>query len=189
MTERSIVYNDVSAEFYANREPRLQEWRQLRDAGVPLEALCRPSMVLAGKVVRDRPTGFSFARAGDLDAERAFLIAIEDEDGAMLDITAWQPGKSWLGLWLGTGWALGQGRMCDPRLGEEGALPVWRSPLEWLRASREGVVLIRASAAAYFLDDAGPLLAEDVAHAAELRRSLTRIGPRILVRAPDRRAA
>ena len=72
---------------------------------------------------------------------------------------------------------------------EAGALPVWRSPLNWLRAGREGIVLIRPTAAAYFLDDAGPLLAEDVAHAAELRRLMTRTGPRILVRDRDRRAA
>jgi hypothetical protein len=51
------------------------------------------------------------------------------------------------------------------------------------------MVLIRPVAAAYFLDDAGPLLAEDLAHASELRQLLTRTGPRILVRAPDRRAA
>jgi hypothetical protein len=189
MREASLMHHEIRDEFFANREPSVREWQELRRAGVELLALCRPTMVLAGQVVRDRPVGFSFARAGDTDAERAFLIAVEDEDGRILDIAAWQPMRSWVGLWLGRAWAFGQAGVHDPRLGEQGALPVWRSPLNWLRAGREGIVLIRPGAAAYFLDDAGPLLAEDLAHAAELRGLLTRTGPRILVRAPDRRAA
>ena len=143
MREASLMHHEIRDEFFANREPSVREWQELRGAGVALLALCRPTMVLAGQVVRDRPVGFSFARAGDTDAERAFLIAVEDEDGRFLDIAAWQPMRSWVGLWLGRAWALGQARVHDPRLGEEGALPVWRSPLNWLRAGREGIVLIR----------------------------------------------
>ena len=183
------MHQEIREQFFANREPSVREWQELRGAGVALVALCRPYMVLAGMVVVDGPAGFSFAAKATLMRQRAFLIAVKDEDGRFLDIAAWQPAKSWVGLWLGRAWALGQARVHAPRLGEEGALPVWRSPLNWLRAGREGIVLIRPGAAAYFLDDAGPLLAEDMAHASELRRLLTRTGPRILVRAPDRRAA
>jgi hypothetical protein len=189
MREASLMHHEVRDEFFANREPSVREWHELRRAGVGLDALCRPTMVLAGNVVIDRPTGFSFAQDAETDGHRAFLIAIHDEDGRWLDIAGWQPARSWTGLWLGMAWALGQDRVHHPRVGEGGALPVWRSPLSWLRAGRDGIVLIRPMVAAYFLDDAGPLLAEDVAHAAELRRLLTRTGPRILVRASDRRAA
>jgi hypothetical protein len=66
---------------------------------------------------------------------------------------------------------------------------VWRSPLDWLRQGRRGIVLLRSHAAAYALDDTGPLMAEDLEHGLELRRLLTRPGPRILVRRSDRRAA
>jgi hypothetical protein len=58
-----------------------------------------------------------------------------------------------------------------------------------LISGREGIVLIRPQAAAHSLDEAGPLIAEDVPHAAELRRLMTRTGPRILVRTQGRRAA
>jgi hypothetical protein len=189
MRNASLMADEVRDEFFANREPSLREWRQLREAGVPLDALCRPIMILAGSVVLDRPAGFSFAEPGDADAERVFLIAVHDEDGGFLDIAAWQPARSWVGLWLGRAWALGQERVLDPRAADHAALPVWRSPLNWLRAGRQGIVLVRPRVGAYVLDDAGPLLAEDVAHAVELRRLLTRSGPRILVRAPERRAA
>jgi hypothetical protein len=189
MREASLMHDEVRAEFFANSEPSLREWQGLRGAGVALHALCRPTMVLAGDVVVDRPSGFSFAQDGDADGHRAFLIAINDEDGRFLDIAGWQPAKSWTGLWLGTAWALGQASVLQPRMREMGALPVWRSPLNWLRAGREGIVLIRPTVAAYFLDDGGPLLAEDMAHAAELRRLMTRTGPRIFVRDHDRRAA
>jgi hypothetical protein len=189
MREASLMHDEVRDEFFANSEPSVREWQGLRGAGVALHALCRPIMVLAGNVVVDRPTGFSFAQEGDADGHRAFLIAINDEDGRWIDIAGWQPAKSWTGLWLGTAWALGQASVHRPRMGEAGALPVWRSPLNWLRAGREGIVLIRPTVAAYFLDDGGPLLAEDVAHAAELRRLMTRTGPHIFVRDRDRRAA
>jgi hypothetical protein len=103
MREASLMnHHEIRDEFFANREPSVREWQELRAAGVALLALCRPTMVLAGQVVRDRPVGFSFARAGDNDAERAFLIAVEDEDGRLIDIAAWQPMRSWVGLWLGT---------------------------------------------------------------------------------------
>jgi hypothetical protein len=189
MREASLMHDEVRGEFFANSEPTVREWLGLRGAGVALHALCRPTMVLAGNIIIHRPTGFSFAPDGDADGHRAFLIAINDEVGRWIDIAAWQPAKGWTGLWLGAAWALGQASVHRARMGEAGALPIWRSPLNWLRADRQGILLLRPTVAAYFLDDGGPLLAEDVAHAAELRRLMTRTGPRIFVRDRDRRAA
>jgi hypothetical protein len=184
-----LTHHDICEQFFANREPSLGEWRELRAAGVPLDALCRPQMVLAGDIIVDGPHTFGFAAKAGAAPERAFLIAVTHEGDRFIDIAAWQPARKWLGLWLGSGWALGQGGIDDPRLGAEGALPVWRSPLNWLRAGRDGIVIIRPEAAASLLDGAGPLLAEDVAHARALRELLTRTGPRILLRAPSARAA
>ena len=44
-----LTQHDVREQFFANREPSLGEWRELRAAGVPLDALCRPQMVLAAR--------------------------------------------------------------------------------------------------------------------------------------------
>src|SRR5215203_2485310 len=141
MREASLMHHRVRDEFFANSEPSVCEWQRLRGAGVALHALCRPTMILVGNVVVDRPTGFSFAQDGDADGQRAFLIAINDEDGRFLDIAGWQPARSWTGLWLGTAWALGQASVLQPRMREMGAMTDepqdhgWRAHLDLAHAA------------------------------------------------------
>jgi hypothetical protein len=74
-------------------------------------------------------------------------------------------------------------------MSEHAGLPVWRSPIGWLRARRKGLCLVRPKAAVHFLTDASPLLAEDAAHGAELKHLLTRPAPRILIPSPIKKAA
>ena len=111
--------------------------------------------------------------------ERAFLILVKDRDDCPIDIVAWQPLTGRLGTWLGSAWALGQGSVFKPRLSE--ALPVYRSPLNWLRSRGKGIVILNYRMALLHLDAAGPLLAEDEQHRAELEAALTPPTPRILV--------
>jgi hypothetical protein len=184
-----VTGRDVCKEFFASGTA-LPEWRSLRLAGVPLGALCNPQMILADDIVVEGPEHFAFARHSESSAgRRAVLMPVTDHAGQLIDIAAWCQDDHWLGVWLGRGWALGQDAVWRPRCHDEGALPVWRSPLDWLLAGRRGLLIIRRSAAPYTLENAGPLLAEDLAHAADLRRVLTRAGPRILVRYPETRSA
>lgn len=81
---------------------------------------------------------------------------------------------------------MGEGTIFAPRLESE-ALPVWRWPLDWLRADRRGIVLLKPQLAAQFLRDVGPLMAEDVEHGLELERQLTIAAPRIVVPAASAR--
>ncbi|TDR93059.1 hypothetical protein [Enterovirga rhinocerotis] len=120
---------------------------------------------------------------------RAFLILAEDTAGEPEDIVAWLPALGRTATWLGRAWGIGSGGAYHPRLAEHEGLPVWREPIAWLRAERRGVVLLKPRVAAGWLDDAGPLLAEDHEHGRELRAALTRPAPRILVPAEARRAA
>jgi hypothetical protein len=101
--------------------------------------------------------------------------------GAPVDIVGWQPAAGWLGTWRGVAWAINQETIYRPRLDEHRALKVHPTPLEWLRDECRGVVLLRPQLAAAFLCDAGPLLVDDAEFGAELRASLTRPAPRILV--------
>jgi hypothetical protein len=116
------------------------------------------------------------------------VFLVEDSVGP-IDVVAWQPQAQRIGSWRGLAWGLGQDRAYDARIGHDDALPVWRSPLDWLRADRRGIVILRPGLAGHFLDDAGPLLAEDPEHGRELKRALARPGPRILVRASNLRRA
>jgi hypothetical protein len=106
------------------------------------------------------------------------------------DVVAWSPSLNKLTTWLNRAWALGEEAVYQPRLSPQGELPVWRSPVGWLKARRKGLCLVRPKAAAYYLDDAGPLLAEDTAHGAELKQLLTRPAPRILIpSSPNKKVA
>ena len=182
-----LTQHDVREQFFAIASPawgngRVTRWSVARRA-LPT------ANVLAGDIIVDGPHSFglSAAKAGAAP-ERAFLIAVTHEGDRFIDIAAWRrPGTAQAVAQAAVGhWGR---RNRSPSLVAEGALPVWRSPLNWLRAGRDGIVIIRPEAAASLLDGAGPLLAEDVAHARALRELLTRTGPRILLRAPSARAA
>jgi hypothetical protein len=159
-----------------------RECRELERQGVPAEACER---VRGGYIVRCGSQFELEQHANHGRPERAFLFLVGDVQGAPADIVGWQPATSWLGTWRGLAWALGQESVYRPRLDEHAALKVHPTPLEWLRDGCRGIVLLRAHLAAAFLCDAGPLLVDDAEFGAELRASLTRPAPRILVATPS----
>lgn len=165
-----------------------RERRELERQGVSAETV---EWVRAGYVIRCSPATFEFEQHTDCGKpQRAFLFLVADVQGAPADVVAWMPATDWLGTWRGLAWALGQETVYRPRLDEHGALKVHPGVLDWLRDGCRGVVLLRASLAAAFLCDAGPLLVDSAEFGAELRASLTRHPPQILVattREPSRR--
>jgi hypothetical protein len=179
---------DVIHTFEARPRPLPHEVDSLVTRGVSSDALMMPTAVRAGHVVFDDLT-FEFERPDNPDAVRAFLFLVTDRQGAGRDLVAWTPQDGRLTTWLNCAWALGEERVLVPRLSPRNELPVWRTPLGWLRAKRKGVCLVRPMAAAHYLDCAGPLLAEDAAHGAELKQLLTRPAPRILILAPKQKVA
>ena len=172
----------LAGTFWANSNLLPREVTELARLGVPMDGLIGPPPIRAGYVLFDE-LGFEFDHHDRHGREgvRAFLFAITDPQGVCRDIVAWSPQLNRTATWLGRAWALGEERVYAPRLTDHGALPVWRDPLGWLRANRKGICLIRPKSAVHHLDDAGPLLAEDPEHGAELRRLLARPAPRILV--------
>jgi hypothetical protein len=61
--------------------------------------------------------------------------------------------------------------------------------MNWLKAGREGVVIIEANRAILELRDFGPLAVEDEAHSHELRALFRKREPEIFVPNAERRAA
>jgi hypothetical protein len=158
-------------------------------SGVAAETLAVPVPVRAGYVVFDA-LGFEFDHHTNTEAGvRAYLFLITDHQSVARDVIAWAPKQKCLATWLGRAWALGEEQAFTPRMSEHQALPVWRSPINWLQAGRKGVCLVRPKAAIHYLCDAGPLLAEDAIHGAELKQLLTRPAPRIIVPASSTRKA
>jgi hypothetical protein len=167
-----------------------REIDELMRLGVSADAIDKPAPLRGGRIVwvtRDR---FEFeAHVHYGPSQRAFLIGVRDVHGAPLDIVAWQPAANRLGTWRGLAWAINQDSIFRPRVQDSGALLVHRSPLEWLKIGRRGIVLIDARAATGYLHDAAPLLAEDAEHGLELRDRLTVPPPRIVIPAAAARAA
>jgi hypothetical protein len=176
--------------FYCSSPLLPREVEELERLGIPADTLAGPVPVGAGYVVFDE-YGFEFEQHTKHGTEgtRAFLFLVTDHQGVARDVVAWAPQLSKLTTWLGRAWALGEEKINDPRLTDHGALPVHRTPVCWLKARREGICLVRPQAAAHWLCDAGPLLAEDEAHGEELDQILTRPAPRILIPSSFKKAS
>jgi hypothetical protein len=100
--------------------------------------------------------------------EFAFVFACQTVDG-LSDLAAWQPSTGRLMTRLGAAGLLGQ------REAEEAhdditdrPVSVWRTPLNWLRAGRKGVVIIDRETAAHILGGL-PVIPEDEAFGRVLR--------------------
>ncbi len=182
----------LTGTFLSNFDLLPRERAEIVRNGVAESSIDTPTPIRAGHVVFADDGRFSFEqheRSLSVRSARAFLFLVDDMHGEPADIVAWQPALSRVASWRGAAWGIGQSKAYDVRMAEHDGLPVWRDPLDWLRAGRRGIVIIRPRLAAAWLSDAGPLVAEDFEHARELRSALTRPAPRILVPAVARRAA
>jgi hypothetical protein len=108
----------------------------------------------------------------------AYIFAIIDD--GIVDLVAWSPGDDRLATRLGRGGALGQGQLGIDGVGTtDRPLLVWRTPLDWLRTGRRGVVIADPAVAAPLF--AGAILqAEDKAHATEVSGTLRLPPPTVI---------
>lgn len=158
--------------------------------GVSSKAIGCPYAVLTGRVFFD--TGL--CRYCPLTTgEAALIFGILDEpfsdwgDLQPIDLVAWSPRSSAIGTRLGVAFALGEEHVGVDGLGTTGLpIPVHRTPLNWLRANRRGLVIVDWEKAAYELRGL-LLVAEDEGHRRELSRRLRLPPPAVTV--TERRAA
>ena len=148
----------------------------LRAQGVHPDPLSVPDLPCAASIVfSDHAPLFDFGdEAAEETTTKALIFLERNGFGEPVDLVAWtlKP-RPRLASWLGNSVLGADSLDAVWRLAEQRTLPVWRSPLGWLRAHRDGVVIVDGAAAAVALCAAGgPFMAEDFAHAAELRRLL-----------------
>ncbi|MDO8397973.1 MAG: hypothetical protein Q7T45_09135 [Bradyrhizobium sp.] len=126
---------------------------------------------------------FEFADEGDDRGEQVLTMGVISDNG-LIDAVAWHPATRRLAVWLGVGFALGEYKIRDHMENSSTGLPVFRSPLGWLRAGCEGIVIVRKTFAHIVLKKVPLLLAEDESHRIELVGMFPVGGarPRILVR-------
>ena len=139
--------------------PDERECRWLVDQGVNLDSIAMPRAVRAAPV-RFWQTTFDF----DDDGERS-LIFMEDRDSV-----AWQPRTGALACWRGVSFAINEDAINNPATYFAGGmLKVHRTPLEWLKADREGIVIVQSQFAYAYLRDAR-LVFDDPLHAERVKR-------------------
>jgi hypothetical protein len=153
--------------------------------GVPIEALASPIAVRAAHVCFDGRGRYVPNVVGDFA-----MILPATNPLSVTDWCAWAPRSGQTATRRGRGALLG-GHLVGRSIGDGVTippLPVFESPLDWLRASRHGIVILDPERAAVAL--AGVVIeATDNAHAAVLRRLLRIPAPVIRVRHSQRLAA
>ena len=129
----------------------------------------------------------------DLDpaGERALIFRAEDCD-EVIDLIAWQPRTGQLASWRGQAFCLGDvDDVFNPATYfADGALPVYETPLQWLLAEREGIVILRPDLAHAYLANCQRIAFSDAAHARRVERWLQPPKPTVeLLVAVEERAA
>ena len=172
---------DIEKRLYACDPLRQRNLDDFLAMGVSPTAIYQPDLVMRARVEFNSPwRRFEFATENNsADVADAYIFAARDTAGELSDLIAWTPATGQIASWLGVAALLGAERVLRPRLGE--GLPVYRTPLGWLQAERNGVVIVDQVEAADLLYVAAPLIVAERDNAAQLRRSLARPAPRILI--------
>jgi hypothetical protein len=139
--------------------PSTEAVRWLLAQGVAVETLARRWAVGANFVLFHPGGRYTPCVCGDF----AFIFACLTVDGVS-DLAAWQPSTGRLMTRLGAVGLLGQ-REAEEAHDDISARPVsvWRTPLNWLRAGRKGVVIIDREMAAHILGGL-PVIPDDAQH-------------------------
>jgi hypothetical protein len=134
--------------------------------------LANPDMVLkAGIILDDGGNTIVFEHHTDTDSGTdAFILPVEGTFG-IVDLIAFDPETGLLATWLGRAFAINEASIWEPNL-DGYPLPVWRDPIGWLKAKREGIVLLKPQQAYSYLDHLPGVIAEDVQHGEELEKLL-----------------
>jgi hypothetical protein len=112
--------------------------------GVSVEAIMEPTPIGTARV--RFIDGNTFVAAGTEAGTGALTFRISDVDGEVIDLAAWSPRTGEIGCWYGRGFALGQDQIDNPATYFGGyVLRVHATPLDWLRADRDGICIIEPS--------------------------------------------
>jgi hypothetical protein len=132
--------------------------------------------------------------AFDLDdeGERALTFRAEDR-GQVIDLIAWQPRTGKIASWRGQAFCLGDADdIFNPATYFAGdALRIHATPLDWLLANREGIVIVRPDLAPAYLSHCQRIRCSNAAYARQVEKWIQPRQPsaEILVEVEERAAA
>jgi hypothetical protein len=158
-----------SAEWQGLTYPTTEELERLSAHGVPPDAMAEPWPIRSARMVLDGLYGFDFNH----DGESALIFKAEDR-GEPIDLVAWQPSTGKFVSWHGNTFCLGDLDQIDnpATYFMGGALRVHADPLGWLRAYREGIVILRRDLTHAYLRNVRRLSFADTAYAQQVQQWL-----------------
>jgi hypothetical protein len=170
--QASSVSDLCRAEYWNARSLWQSDLDHFATLGISGLDLATPEMVFkAGIILEDGGDTFIFEHHTDTDDGRdGFILPVEGANG-ITDIVAFDAETGLLATWLGRAFAINEASIWEPNLDRD-PLPVWRDPIGWLKANRQGIVLLRPEQAYSRLDHLTGVIAEDVQHGEELERLL-----------------
>jgi hypothetical protein len=155
--------------------PSNEQIRWLLDHEVSVETLQAEPCSIAATTVRFDGRFF----IPDPDGEKALIFRATDRD-EVIDLIAWSPRSDEIGSFLGVAFCLGdQDQLYNPATWfAGGGLCIHKSLLEWLRASRRGIVIIDPKQTYAMLRQVPRLVFTDAALARQVREWLQPPRPR-----------
>jgi hypothetical protein len=167
----SSVSDMCKIEYWSSRPLWQSDLDYFAAQGISGLDLANPDPVLkAGIILEGGGATFIFEHHTDTDEGRdAFILPVSG--GGITDLVAYDPEIGLLATWLGRAFAINEASIWEPNL-DGNPLPVWRDPIGWLKAKRQGIVLLRPEQAYSYLDHLPGVIAEDVQHGEELERLL-----------------
>jgi hypothetical protein len=101
-------------------------------------------------------------------------------DGVDIDLAAWSPRTGEIGCWYGRGFALGQDQINNPATYFDGnALRIHATPLDWLKADRDGICIIQPKLAYAMLRSVSCVSFADFDTAKKFETWIKPPGPRV----------
>jgi hypothetical protein len=166
--------------------PTSAELEWLFASGVPVDAMAEPWPIKSAKVRFSNSGSFDFDREG----HQAIIFLAEDL-GKAIDLIAWRPPSGGIASWRGAAFCLGDTEhiFSPATYFADGALRIHQTPLDWLKAERDGVVIVQTQWTYAYLRDARLSFA-DRAFAQKVKRWREPPAPRgeLFIEVPAERA-
>ena len=177
----------MRAAFNALPFPTDSQLLWLLDQEIDAEAMGNPWPIRIANV-EWLDNAFDFSDEGD-----PTIIFRAEDHGDVTDLCGWSPRSHKLASWQGSAFCIGDlDQAFNPATYyADGALRIHRSPLEWLVANREGIVIVREELTYANLRHCPRLAFSDAVHAKRVRRWMEPPKPQasFLVEAQAARAA
>jgi hypothetical protein len=162
--------------------PAEDDVRWLFEQGVSSTALLEPTPVLAGEALFLGNHTFDFNHGG----ERVLVVETD------CDVIAWQLRSKKAATWRGVAFALGEEAIWNPAAWfTGGALKVHATPLNWLKANREGICIVQPRLTYAMLRHVPRIAVTDPQFGRQVQQWLKppKSSVKILVAVPERAAA